>query len=165
MQNSIWELNIGSGNGLVPSGNKPLPETVFHDTMSGVTKSQWVNSLLPSDTIWRQTSGSALAQEMACYLIAPGYYLNQCWLLISDILWHLLENKLLFCIMCWKIILQNFRHISPGWGLDKILSRYILLDRYKISGRRLEILVRSEHSSPGGSDGKRWADMSQIERD
>ena len=29
-----------------------------------------------------------------------------------------------------------------GRGLDKILSRYILLDRYKISGRRLEILDR-----------------------
>ena len=40
-----------------------------------------------------------------------------------------------------------------------------LLDRYKISGHRLEILVRQEQSSPGGSDGKRWADMSQIERD
>ena len=29
-----------------------------------------------------------------------------------------------------------------GRGQDKILSWYILLDRYKISGRRLEILVR-----------------------
>ena len=29
-----------------------------------------------------------------------------------------------------------------GPGQDKILSWYILLDRYKISGRRLEILVR-----------------------
>ena len=30
----------------------------------------------------------------------------------------------------------------PGRGLDKILSWYISLDRYKISGRRLEILDR-----------------------
>ena len=32
--------------------------------------------------------------------------------------------------------------ILAGRGQDKILSWYILLDRYKISGRRLEILVR-----------------------
>ena len=24
-----WLVNIGSGNGLVPSGNKPLPEPMF----------------------------------------------------------------------------------------------------------------------------------------
>ena len=39
------------------------------------------------------------------------------------------------------------------------------MDRYKILGRRLEILVSQEQSLPGGSDGKCWADMSQIERD
>ena len=25
----LWEFNIGSGNGLVPSGNKPLPEPIL----------------------------------------------------------------------------------------------------------------------------------------
>ena len=39
------------------------------------------------------------------------------------------------------------------------------MDRYKISGRRLQILDRQEQSSPSGSDGKCCADMSQIERD
>ena len=43
-----WQLlNIGSGNGLVPSGNKPLPEpmliqiyvTIWHH----ITRAQWVN--------------------------------------------------------------------------------------------------------------------------
>ena len=41
------------------------------------------NSLWPSDTIWRQRSGSTLAQVMACCLTAPSHYLNQCWLIIS----------------------------------------------------------------------------------
>ena len=41
------------------------------------------NSLWPSDAIWRQRSGSTLAQVMACCLTAPSYYLNQCWLIIS----------------------------------------------------------------------------------
>ena len=38
-----------------------------------------INSLLwPSDTIWRQRSGSTLAPVMACCLTAPSHYLNQC---------------------------------------------------------------------------------------
>ena len=34
-----------------------------------------LNSLWPSDAIWRQRSGSR-------------HYLNQCWLLISEVQWH-----------------------------------------------------------------------------
>ena len=44
---------------------------------------RWVNSLRPSDTIWRQKSGSTLAQVMACCLTAPSHYLNQCSLIIT----------------------------------------------------------------------------------
>ena len=47
-----------------------------------------VNSLWPSDVIWRQRSGSTLAQVMACCLTAPSHYLNQCWLIISEVQWH-----------------------------------------------------------------------------
>ena len=38
----------------------------------------FVNSLWPSYAIWRQRSGSILAQVMACCLTAPSHYLNQC---------------------------------------------------------------------------------------
>ena len=34
------------------------------------------------------------------------------------------------------------------------------MSRYKISGHRLEISGRQKQSSPGGSDGKCWAEMS-----
>ena len=43
------------------------------------------NSLWPSDAIWRQGSGSTLAQVMACCLMAPSHYLNQCWLIICEV--------------------------------------------------------------------------------
>ena len=43
------------------------------------------NSLRPSDAIWRHTSGSTLAQVMACCLTAPSHYLNQCWLIIRQV--------------------------------------------------------------------------------
>ena len=42
-----------------------------------------------ADAIWRQRSGSTLAQVMACCLTAPSHYLNQCWLIISKVEWHL----------------------------------------------------------------------------
>ena len=47
-----------------------------------------VNSLWPSDAIWWQRSGSTLAQVMDCCLMAPSHYLNGCWLIIEDVLWH-----------------------------------------------------------------------------
>ena len=41
-----WLVNIGWGNGLVPTGNKPSPEPVLTRSMlpSGVTRPQWFNS-------------------------------------------------------------------------------------------------------------------------
>ena len=53
------------------------------------------NSLRPSDTIWRHRSGSTLAQVMAYFLMAPSHYLNQCWLIISKVLWHSSEDHFL----------------------------------------------------------------------
>ena len=47
-----------------------------------------INSLRPSDAIWRQISGSTLAQVTACCLTAPSHYLGQCWLTISGVLQH-----------------------------------------------------------------------------
>ena len=47
-----------------------------------------VNLLGPSDAIWRWRSWSTLVQVMACCLTAPSHYLNQCWLVISKVLWH-----------------------------------------------------------------------------
>ena len=51
------------------------------------------NSLRPSDAIWWHRSGSTLAQVMACCLTAPSHYLNQCWLIISKVLWHSSEGN------------------------------------------------------------------------
>ena len=47
-----------------------------------------LNSLWPSDVIWRQGSRSTLAQVLACCLTAPSHYLNQCWLMINEVLCH-----------------------------------------------------------------------------
>ena len=52
-----------------------------------------LNSLWPSDTIWRHRSGSPVAQVMAYCLMAPSHYLNQCWLAISEVLWRAPEGN------------------------------------------------------------------------
>ena len=61
-------------------------------TPYGVTRPPWVNSMWPSDTIWRHRPGSTQAQVRACCLTAPGHYLNQCWLFINEVLWHWSER-------------------------------------------------------------------------
>ena len=62
----------------------------WHSSTSpyGITRPQWFNSLWPSDAIWRQRSGSILDQVMACCLMALSHYLNQCWLIISEVQWR-----------------------------------------------------------------------------
>ena len=75
------------------TGDKPLSEqmlTQFTDAYTCIwsSRGRWVNSLGPSDAIWRQRSGSPLAQVMACCLTAPSHYLNQCWLFISKVKWR-----------------------------------------------------------------------------
>ena len=56
----------------------PVPPAVVH----------LINSLRPSDTIWRHRSGSTLAQVMACCPTATSHYLNQCWLIMSKVQRH-----------------------------------------------------------------------------
>ena len=41
--------------------------------------------LCPNDIIWRHRNGPTLAQVIACCLMAPNHYLNQCWFIISEV--------------------------------------------------------------------------------
>ena len=54
--------------------------------------STWINSLWLSDAIWQHRSESTLTEVMVCFLMAPSNYLNQCWLIISEVLHHSPEN-------------------------------------------------------------------------
>ena len=58
----------------------------------------------PDDAIWWQRSGSTLAQVMSCLKVL-NCYLNQCVLLINDVLWHWPEWD--FTISASPIILEN----------------------------------------------------------
>ena len=54
-----------------------------------------INSLWPSDVLWGHVhvSGSTLAQVMVWCLTTPSHYRNQCWLFISEDVWHLPDDN------------------------------------------------------------------------
>ena len=66
-------------------GDKPLSEPMLVRSLTHicVTRPQWVNSLWPSYSIWRHRIGATLVQVMACCLMTPSHYLDQCWLILS----------------------------------------------------------------------------------
>ena len=76
-----------------------------------------VNSLGPSDAIWQWRSWSTLVQVMACCHQATSHYLNQCWLIISKVLWHSSE----------EIIIRRFGDTNQQSKIEdyifKIISR------------------------------------------
>ena len=77
-----------------------------------------VNSVWPSDTIWRQRSGSTLAQVMDCCLTAPSHYLNQYWLMIiSEVHISVISQEMpqpLITKICLKITCLKFHSNFPG---------------------------------------------------
>ena len=89
--NTWYELRgpidvLYSSNGLASNRWQAITWTKVDQDV--ITRLYWLNSLWPSDAIWRHGSGSILAQVMACCLTAPSQYLNQCWLIISKIQLH-----------------------------------------------------------------------------
>ena len=55
-------------------GHRNIAQTTVYYSLN-------INSMRPSDAIWRNKFGSTLAQVMACCLTAPSHYRNQCWLI------------------------------------------------------------------------------------
>ena len=86
--------------------------TLKQSSSTGHMPEYWqafINPLRPNDAIWRHRSGSTLAQVMACCLMAPSHYLNQCWLNISVALWHSAENN----------FTRNAQDICPWYQFKK----------------------------------------------
>ena len=75
--------------------------------LSLVLVSATINSLWPSYAICWRRSRSTLAQVIAYCLTAPNYNLNQCWLLIIEVLLHSTESN--FTAGTQTIILYGFK--------------------------------------------------------
>ena len=114
------------------------------------------NSLRPSDTTWRHTSGSTLAQLVTCYLTELSYYLNQCWLVISEVLWLLNQSN--FTSNAQAIILYNeFKNytfarfprgqwvkISECLSLTRIMESVIHCQSIQCRSCHLSIILNAE---------------------
>ena len=68
-----------------------------------------------SDVIWQRRSGSTLAQAMACCRTTPSHYLNQFWLLITDVLCYSSESNAQATILYNQLENHTFKSnaISP----------------------------------------------------
>ena len=81
---------------------------------------QWESTieinLGPSDAIWRWRSWSTLVQVMACCLTAPSHYLNQCWLIISKVLWHSSQD----------IIIRRFKDSNQRSKIENCIFKITL---------------------------------------
>ena len=53
-----------------------------------ITQLSLLNFINHCGPVTRHMYGLALVQETACFLTAPTRYMNQCWLLIWEVLWH-----------------------------------------------------------------------------
>ena len=102
---NIWDILI---NGIFPRACITELTQVIDMMLLLVAprSSDQVDSLWPREAIWWQGSRSTLAQVMPCCLKAPSHFLNQCCVLICEVLWHSLDlvkfhrvPKLLFCIL------------------------------------------------------------------
>ena len=65
-------------------------------------------------SIWRHRFGSTSVQVTACCVTASSQYLNQCWLLISEVRWHDHEQFHSECLShrslehVWKLYFWNY---------------------------------------------------------
>ena len=63
---------------------------------------------------------ATLAQVMACCLMAPSHYLNQCWLIISDVFWHLSEGNSTGNAVTLNLTLSH--SLSPSISISRYFS-------------------------------------------
>ena len=96
----VTDLCVGNSPGLVnsphkgPAGRKmfPFDDVIIYQIVNQVTYDVHVrfvlNSLWPNDAVWWHRFGSTWAHVMVCGLMTPSRYLNQCWLIITEVLWH-----------------------------------------------------------------------------
>ena len=82
-----------------------VPKSIYL-SFNGIEKKYSTNCGLV--TIWHHRNGSTLVQVMESCLTAPGHYRDQCWFLISAVLWQSHESIFVLKLM------QNNRHFADG---------------------------------------------------
>ena len=73
--------------------------------------------------IWRYRSRSTLVEANACYLTVASHNLNQCWLLISQVLWHSPDGKFTTNVQA-AILYNNFRSYRFKISVDSPMGQW-----------------------------------------
>ena len=74
------------------------------------------NIFCPSNALWRHIFGSTLAKVISWCLRAPSHYRNQCWLVITDVLWHSPEIDFTWCVHSLNPHYVFGESILTHWG-------------------------------------------------
>ena len=112
-----------------------------------------------SDVIWRQGYRSTLARVMTCCLTAPSHYLNQCWLMISEVLRPSPDSY--FIEHTWDIYVEmslkftNLRLWSNFPGANESISKKVVQKTILLISVRSTKLIAMQstwpkHNKPGG---------------
>ena len=71
--------------------------------------------------LWCHKAGSTSAQVMACCLTAPSHCLNQCWQIISEVLWNSPQGNFagkcyvyLSVVWIWKFLIYYYIRTTKG---------------------------------------------------
>ena len=96
---SPWKMMENAKNLMFPNINSALQGlanlTILVHWPS--LRSKWcqaiANSVCCSNAVWQHSYGSTLARVMDWCHQATSHYLNQCWIIISDVLWHSYEGN------------------------------------------------------------------------
>ena len=113
--------------------NQYWPRSMTHH---GVMWPQWINSLWPSDYNWCHISWSTLAQ------MAPSHYLNQSWLIISEVQWQSHEGN----------HMRAISHEIPQQSVTKI--------RFKISYLKFHLNFPGANELTPLGNGAIWPSLS-----
>ena len=83
------------------------------------------NSLGPINAMRHYRIWSTLVQVMTCCVKTPSHYLNQCWQIISEILWHSTEYS-----FTWTLIVFVTHELLKMFLLDMSLKiTYLILQQ------------------------------------
>ena len=87
-----------------------------------------LNSLWPSDTIWRNGTSSTLVQVMACGLTAQSEYLDQLWVIARGVARQIDRKYSIYQSLKWVWILffLNYCH-SSQWPMSERVNYLLFL--------------------------------------
>ena len=129
---------MGSSNGLVPSGNKPLPEpmlTQIYVTMYGITRAQWINMWF-WEFLWTITQYllRQWPKSLSPYGITRPQWVKMCF-------WEFLWTITSYLFRQWSKSMSPYSITRLQWVKMCSLELYYNYSRQWIAAIRLQAIT------------------------